>query len=167
MLILFFDSRWVLLKEFVPEGQMVTKEFLFGGFGLWWIIIQTMYRRVSRALWANELHVWDQRRGRSLFQFPQRYAVTNPNNCAAVLGKNRVPVLSHPAYSPNLSPLLYFAFPKLKIELKGDHYKNISKIEKSVISKFKAIPIHEWDKAMKWLKDCAKECIHVNGDGFE
>ncbi len=33
MLILFFNSNGVALEEFVPEGQMVTKEFCLKGFG--------------------------------------------------------------------------------------------------------------------------------------
>ncbi len=78
-----------------------------------------------------------------------------------------VPVISHPTYSPNLSSPDYFAFHKLKIELKGDHCKNILEIQKSIVAKLKAIPIHEWEKAMKRLKGHAKESIHANGDYFE
>ncbi len=53
------------------------------------------------------------------------------------------------------------------MELEGDQYKNISEIQKSVRVKLKAIPILEREKAMKWLKDGAKECIRTNGDYFE
>ncbi len=48
--------------------------------------------------------------------------------------------LNHPPYSPDLSPPNYFAFPKLKIELKGDGYATISDIQTSVMTKLKTIP---------------------------
>ncbi len=83
------------------------------------------------------------------------------------LGKKRVSVLTHPAYSPSLGSPDYFAFPKLKMELKGDQCKNILEIQKPVTVKLKAILIHEWEKAMKQLKDHAKECVCANGDDFE
>ncbi len=47
------------------------------------------------------------------------------------------------------------------MELKGDQYKKISEIQKSVTAKLKAIPICEWKKATRQLKDCAKECIRA------
>ncbi len=81
--------------------------------------------------------------------------------------KKMVPVLSHPLYSLNLSPLDYFVVPKLKMDLKSNQYKNIMKIQKSVTLKLKAIPIQEREKAMNRLKDCSKECIHANGDYFD
>ncbi len=73
-------------------------------------------------------------------------------------------VLSHPAHSPNVSPPANFAFPKLKKELKSDEYKNILETQKSARMKLKAIPIHEWKKAMKQLKNRTTECIRANGD---
>ncbi len=58
-------------------------------------------------------------------------------------------MISHSIYSPSLGPPDYFVFPKLKMELKGDQYKNISEIQKSVTATLKTVPIHEWEKAMK------------------
>ncbi len=53
------------------------------------------------------------------------------------------------------------------MELKSDQYKNILEIQKSVMVKLKVIPIHEWEKAMKRLKDHTEECIRGNEDYFE
>ncbi len=73
------------------------------------------------------------------FQSPlQQCANTHCNNCAAILG-----TISHSAHFHNMSPPDYFAFSKLKMELKGDQYKNILEIQKSVTAKLKALPIHE------------------------
>ncbi len=55
-------------------------------------------------------------------------------------------------------PSDYFTFPKLKLELKGDHYASIEDIQKSVTAKLKVLPISEVARAMKRLEDSA-ECI--------
>ncbi len=73
-------------------------------------------------------------------------------------------MLSLSVFSPNLSPTDYFAFPKLKMELKDNQYKNISEIPKPVTAKLKTIPIHEREKAIKRLKNRTKVCIRANGD---
>ncbi len=65
--------------------------------------------------------------------------------------KKKVLVLHHFAYVPNMSPTNYLAFPKLKMQVNGNQYQYISEIQKSVTVKLKAIPIHEWEKAMKQL----------------
>ncbi len=77
------------------------------------------------------------------------------------LAKKGVAQLSHNPYLPDLSPEPhdYFAFPKLTLELKGDHYASIEDIQKSVTTKLKAFPISDLARAMKWLEDRANECI--------
>ncbi len=75
--------------------------------------------------------------------------------------------LNHPLYSPDLSPLDYFTFPKLKMELKGHRYVTISNIQTSVTMKLKTIPITDFLRAMHQLEGSANQCIAVNGDYFE
>ncbi len=75
--------------------------------------------------------------------------------------------LNHSLYSPDLSPPDYFAFPKLKMELKGDQYATICDIQTSVPTKLKTIPIIDFLRAMHRLEDHANQCIAVNGDYFE
>jgi hypothetical protein len=38
----------------------------------------------------------------------------------------------HPLYSPDLSPLDYFLFPKLKMTLKGLHFADVAEIKAAV-----------------------------------
>ncbi len=87
------------------------------------------------------------------------------------LAKRGEAQLSRAPYLPDLSPPPptpdYFAFPKLKLELKGDHYASTEDIQKSVTAKLKAFLISDFARAMKQLKDCANECIQVSGDYFE
>ncbi len=67
--------------------------------------------------------------------------------------------LNHPPYSPDLSPPNYFAFPKLKMELKGGRYATISDIQTYVKTKLKTIPITDFLRAMHWLEDCTNHLI--------
>ncbi len=70
------------------------------------------------------------------------------------LAKKGVAQLSRPPYLSDLSPPLdYFAFPKLKWELKGDHYASIEDIQKSVTAKFKVFPMSDFGWAKKQLED--------------
>ncbi len=75
--------------------------------------------------------------------------------------------LNHSTHSPDLSPPDYFAFPRLKMELKGDLYATISDIQASVTMKLKTIPITDFLRAMHRLEDHANQCIAVNGNYFE
>ncbi len=114
MLTLFFDNQGVVRKEIVPEGQMVTKEFYLNVLGrlLKWIACET------RGMVEPQFQL-----------FPlQQCTSTHHNNCAAIFGKKKkiVPVHNHPAYSLDLTLLDYFVLPKLKMEVIGDQYKNIS-----------------------------------------
>ncbi len=43
----------------------------------------------------------------------------------------------------------YFPFPKLKLELKGDHYALTEDIRKSVTTKLKVFPISDFMRAAK------------------
>ncbi len=70
-------------------------------------------------------------------------------------------------YSPDLSPLDYFPFPKLKMELKGDQYATISDIQTSVTTKLKTIPITDFSRAMHRLENCANQYIAVNSNYFK
>ncbi len=75
--------------------------------------------------------------------------------------------LNHPPHSPDLSPPDYFAFPKLKMELKGARYATISDIQTSVTTKPKSIPITDFLREMHQLEDRANHCIAVNSYYFE
>ncbi len=76
--------------------------------------------------------------------------------CAACVGSRTMGTarysrkrLNHPPYSPGLSPPDYFAFLKLKMELKGDRYATISDIQTSVMMKLKTIT--DFLRAMHWM----------------
>jgi len=53
------------------------------------------------------------------------------------LAQQKVSVLDHPPYSPDLAPADYFLFPKVKSHFKGCLFDLISDIQKAVTSTFK------------------------------
>jgi len=48
------------------------------------------------------------------------------------LSKNKVKILSHPPYSPDLAPCDFFLFPKIKKELGGRSFSNIENLARAV-----------------------------------
>ncbi len=153
MLILFFDSKIVIHHEYVPEGQAVNATFY----------IQVLDRS-CKGIARVRPEKW---RDRKLFLLHDN---AHPHTAAIVqqfLAKKGAAQLSHPPYLPDLSPADYFAFPKLKLELKGDQYASMEDIQKSVTAKLKAFPISDFARTMKRLEDCTNECNRVSGDYFE
>ncbi len=75
--------------------------------------------------------------------------------------------MSHPPYSPDLSPYDYFLFPKLKLELKGTKFDTIDDIMRGVTTKLKGILEAAFAEAMERLLNRANRCIAVHGDYFE
>jgi histone-lysine N-methyltransferase SETMAR len=69
--------------------------------------------------------------------------------------------------SPDLSPLDYFLFPKLKMKLKGLHFADVAEIQKAVTDELKKIQKQEFSAAFQKLCDRAKACIYANGAYFE
>ena len=50
----------------------------------------------------------------------------------------------HPPYSPDLAPVDYFLFPKVKSNLTGHRFNTISDIQNNVTSELKSIPAAEF-----------------------
>lgn len=80
------------------------------------------------------------------------------------LAKKSVTVLYHPPYSPDLAPVDYFLFPKVKSNLKGRCFDTISDIQNNVTSELKSIPADEFYGGIQKHYDCANRCIRVRRD---
>jgi len=68
------------------------------------------------------------------------------------LATKQIPVLEHPAYSPDLSPSDFFLFPKTKEILKGRHFDDIDDIMSNTTAALKAIPQNQFQNCFEgWL----------------
>jgi [histone H3]-lysine36 N-dimethyltransferase SETMAR len=83
------------------------------------------------------------------------------------LKENKLKLLPHAPYSPDLAPCDFFLFPKLKEKLKGKTFANQKELNMAVSRALKVICenglLHVFDA---WLERC-KTCIACNGDYFE
>jgi len=91
-----------------------------------------------------------------------------PGSCLQeFLARKQVCVLSHPLYSPDLSPCDYFLFPKLKLPLKGRLLEDVQDIQRAVISSLRAISQEDVQRSFQSLLDRATRCIEAEGMYFE
>ncbi|KAG5334867.1 MOS1T transposase, partial [Acromyrmex charruanus] len=72
------------------------------------------------------------------------------------LARNRVSVLNHPPYSPDLAPCDFSLFRKLKLKLKGRFFDDLE-----------AIPQTELEHAFESLLNRCNNCIEARGEYFE
>ena len=56
------------------------------------------------------------------------------------LATKQITVFEHPAYSPDLAPIDFFMFLKIKEILKGRHFDDIDNIRSNTTAALKAIP---------------------------
>jgi len=78
-------------------------------------------------------------------------------------GNLNLKLLHHAPYSPDLTPPDYFLFPKLKMDLKGNHFAYIKAFQKTVTEILKNIPETDFSHAMEKLADTTKMCMVCNG----
>jgi len=107
MIFVFFDTRGIVHKEFVPPGQTVNHAFYKD-------VLERLLKRVQRVR----------------TDIADRWVLHHDNAPAHTalsirefLAKENIPVLPHPPYSPDLAPCVFYLFPELKSELKGRHFR--------------------------------------------
>ncbi len=82
------------------------------------------------------------------------------------LAKKRIKLLSHPPYSPDLTPADYFLFPKLKKELAGITMTQ-EEFKKEWEGVLRGVSRKEFAKAfVRWYERCEK-CIRIYGNFVE
>ena len=125
VLIIFFDSKGIAHKEFVPEGKTVNAEFYKG-------VMDRPLKRIHRVRPAPFCS--------RFFSF--LHDIAPAHKAASVcqfLTPKIVTTLYYPPYSPTLSPPDYFLFPKLKINLKGPQAADVAEIQEAVTDELKKV----------------------------
>ena len=83
------------------------------------------------------------------------------------LASEKVKVLNHPPYSPDLSPCDFFLFPRLKKMLSGNKYMSRSSLGSAIHQCLQQIPKEDYLSAFcDWVKRLQK-CVSVKGKYFE
>ena len=83
------------------------------------------------------------------------------------LTSEKVIVLNHPPYSPDLSPCDFFLFPRLKKMLSRNKYTSRSSLGSAIYQCLQQIPKEDYLSAFHdWVKKLQK-CVSVKGEYFE
>ena len=153
MLITFFDSKGIIHKEFVPTGQTITGAYYLE-------VLKRLMGRIHRI--------------RLEYRDPENWSLLHdnaPSHTSLIvrqcLARNRVSVLNHPPYSPDLAPCDFSLFPKLKLKLKGRFFDDIPTIQSASTQALEAIPQTELEHAFESLLNRCNKCIEARGEYFE
>ena len=80
------------------------------------------------------------------------------------LASEKVNVLNHPPYSPDLSPCDFFLFPRLKTMLSGNKYTSRSSLGSAIYQCLQQIPKEDYLSAFRdWVKKVTKMCFSKGG----
>lgn len=122
MLICFYNSKGVILREFVPQGQNVTGEYYLG---------------VTERLWKRIVRVRPEYRARGSWFLLHDNAPSHRIIAVCEFLPKKTNLCA--PYSPDLSPYDYFLFPKLKLAMKGMFYDNVTQVQEPVMRVIEAI----------------------------
>jgi histone-lysine N-methyltransferase SETMAR len=114
MIITFFDIKGIVHNEFVSTGQIVNS-------GLYCDVLRRLRENVRRRhpeLWRQQAWLLHHD------NVPSHTSVLTQQ----FLSKNKMTVISHPPYSPDLTPCDFFLFQKIKLKLKGRRLDTIEEI---------------------------------------
>jgi histone-lysine N-methyltransferase SETMAR len=151
MLIVFFDIRGIVHREFVPQGQTINKKF---------------YCEVLRHLRENI------RRKRSDLWRAKNWILHDDNApchrallvCEFLANHNTLS-LPHPPYSPDLAPADFFLFPKM--QLKGRRFHSAADIQRESQKVMDSLTQNDFEAAFQQWQERCDRCIAAQGDYFE
>ncbi|MEE2373769.1 transposase [Klebsiella pneumoniae] len=83
------------------------------------------------------------------------------------LAENKIKVIEHPPYSPDLPMCDFWLFFELKKHLRGKRFQSEEEIDIAVTSYFDSIPKDSWLNTFKLWKERMVKSIIVNGNYFE
>jgi len=83
------------------------------------------------------------------------------------LATKQITVLEHPASLPDLAPICFFLFPKIKEILKGRHFDDIDDIRSNTTASLKAIPENQFQNCFEGWTRHWHRCIASQGEYFE
>ncbi len=153
MLVLFFDVRGVVSRQFVPRGQGVDHHEYLRHLQL---LKQNMRRR-RRPLWQCRNWILQHDRAPAhRADIVQRFIM-----------QNDIELLPHPGYSPDLAPCDFFVFNRIKWCLRGTRFADINALKRAVDREIRSIPVTEFTHAIMDLLRRYQACIDAGGDYFE
>ena len=151
MLIVFFDAKGVVHKEFVPQEQTINATYY----------VEVLDRLRKRVVCCRKeiVATWQLHHDNA----PSHTAV----RVREFLAKHSIATLPQAPYSPDLSPADFFLFPWIKATLKGAHFESIEAIQTAVTKALKEVPVDAFQDAYRAWKNRWKKCVDAQGEYFE
>lgn len=103
---IFWDAKDIWLTEYLPCGQTI--------FGQCYSNVWTIYELLSLQKGAD--------RSQKISYSKITMTECIPGTCQLAVEHNRLKVLPHPPYSPDLTPSIHLLLPNLKKELSRTHF---------------------------------------------
>ena len=140
-------------KEFVPPGQTVNHQFYL-----------KVLKRLHDSVWTKRPEMWS---SSDWFLHHDNAPVHTSLSVQQFLAKNNMMVIPHPPYSPNLAPCDFFLLPRMKGQMKGERFANVSKVKKKTLEVFKNISTEEFQKCFQQWEKSWYKYIKSKGEYFE
>jgi len=153
MIITFFDTKWIVHKEFVPTGRTVNSGFYC-----------EVLRRLREKLRRHRPQMW--REQTWLLQHDNAPSHTSVLT-HQFLAKNKIAVMPHPPYSPDLALWDFFLFPKMKLKLKGRRFHTIDEIQAKSQRVLDTLTEKDFQEAFQKWRRRWDRCLHAGGNCFE
>jgi len=83
------------------------------------------------------------------------------------LAKNKMAVIPHPPYSPDLAPCDFFLFPKMKLKLKGRPFDTTEEIQAESQRVLDTLTETDFQEALQKLGRRWDRCLQAGGHHFE
>ena len=145
----FFDSTGTIYMHWIPTGQTVNKEYF--------VDVLREFRKRFRRKWP------------ALFKSGQRHfhqdniPVHNSILLTDYLTKMGTETVSHPSYSPDLAPCVFWLYRKIR----GCRYETIEKMKVSVTKVMDTLTQEDLHGAFQKLLERYNKCIAAGGDYFK
>jgi histone-lysine N-methyltransferase SETMAR len=153
MLTAFFDAKGIIHLEFVPENQTVNGKFHKE-------VIKKSVARAHRVR-PEYLAKW------VLISSARQYMGAFFGLFSEFLAKRGISVLSHPPYSPHLTPVDFSLFLKLKTAMKGTRFEAVSSTQHTVTRELNAILEEAFSRAFDSLYERCKFSAEAGGEYIE
>jgi histone-lysine N-methyltransferase SETMAR len=85
----------------------------------------------------------------------------------AFLTGQKIELMGHPPYSPDLAPNDYFLFPTIKNKLRGQRFSTPEEAVEAFKSHVLEVPSSEWKKCFENWFIRMEKCINLKGEYFE
>ena len=153
MFCIFFSVDGVIARIVVPKGKTVTGNLYANE------ILPKVFKNFKKKRERTTM--------RDVSLHHDNASSHSTNDVRDFLQQNRVELLPHPPYSPDLAPCDFFLFPRIKKQLGGKKFENVENLARSVQSIVDNILKEDYCQSFQNWKIRLQRCIEVEGNYFE